>query len=195
MSDLRRQGAALIAGLLLATLAAPIAAATSQKKPPRPNAHKHASSGEIAELTVTAASGLKGRASFYGPGFTGRKTSTGERFDPRLFTAASNHFALGEMVSVQRLDNARCAIVKINDRMGGRGRRILDVSRGVAEYLDMIREGVVLVRVAPLKVSARAPMGCQAAFEPEEDCPDCTSAQIIKNSPTPSLHRIEATIP
>ena len=53
---------------------------------------------------------------------------------------------------MRRLDNDRCAIVKVNDRMHAKHRkRIIDVSRGVAEYLDMIRAGVVLVRVAPLK--------------------------------------------
>lgn len=171
------------------------AIAAGQKKSSRANTHSHEQAGEIAELTATAASGLKGQASFYGPRFTGRKTTTGERFDPRLFTAASNHFALGEVVSVQRLDNSRCAIVRINDRMGARGRRILDVSRGVAEYLDMIQEGVVLVRVAPLKVRAHAPMGCQAAFEPADDCPDCSSAELLRKSPTPSLNWRETSVP
>jgi hypothetical protein len=47
-----------------------------------------------------------------------------------------------------RLDNERCAIVKVNDRMHARHRRrVIDVSLGVAEYLDMVRAGVVLVRV------------------------------------------------
>ena len=197
-SDSWRRGAAtLVASLLAVTLAWP-AAAASQRKTPRRSVHTHASGGEIAELTATVASGINGRASFYGKEFAGRRTSTGELFDSRLFTAASNHFALGTMVSVQRLDSTRCAIVKINDRMGGgHQRRIIDVSRGVAEYLGMVREGVVLVRVAPLKASSRTQAACQAAFEPEEDCPDCTvaSTSAPRKSPTPSLNRIDVSVP
>lgn len=170
--------------------------AASQKKPPRRATHTHDAAGELAEMTATAASGLRGRASFYGPSFSGRKTSTGERFDPKLFTAASNHFTLGTLVSVQRLDNARCAIVKINDRMGGgHQRRIIDVSRGVAEYLGMIREGVVLVRVAQLKGGSRTPAGCQAAFEPEGDCPDCSEPQAPSRWALPVFNGNETNMP
>lgn len=129
-----------------------------------------------AEILDTDTLGLHGQASFYGHGFQGRKTATGERFDVKKFTAASNHFPLGSMVAVRRLDNERCAIVKINDRMAGHHRRIIDVSRGVAEYLEMIRAGVVLVRVAPLPKVGEGQAGaeaCQAAFEPEPECISC----------------------
>mgnify|MGYP000449839003 FL=1 len=62
---------------------------------------------------------------------------------------------------------------KVNDRMHAKHRkRIIDVSRGVAEYLDMVRAGVVFVRVAPLK-KGRNESGsgaCRMAFEaPPED--------------------------
>ena len=71
--------------------------------------------------------GLHGQASFYGKGLPGRKT-TGERFDVKQFTAASNHFH-GTQVAVRRVDNDRCAIVKVNDRMrAGHRRRVIDVS-------------------------------------------------------------------
>ncbi|HXE40415.1 MAG TPA: septal ring lytic transglycosylase RlpA family protein [Azonexus sp.] len=122
---------------------------------------------------------LHGHASYYGSGFQGRKTSTGERFDSRQFTGASNRFPLGTMVAVRRLDSERCAIVKINDRMAAsHRRRVIDVSRGVAEYLDMLRAGVVLVRVAKLKGDgkARGAEACHAAFEPGDECPACGRA-------------------
>jgi len=129
-----------------------------------------------AEIIPSETIGLHGSASFYGVGFQGRRTSTGERFDVREFSAASNHFPLGSMVAVRRLDSERCAIVKINDRMHSKHqRRIIDVSRGVAEYLDMIRAGVVLVRVAALKSGwrQRGLGACHEAFEVEPDCPAC----------------------
>jgi rare lipoprotein A len=124
----------------------------------------------FADIIERDSSGLHGHASFYGHGFQGRRTATGARFDVRQFTAASNHFPLGSKVAVRRLDNERCAIVVVNDRMHVKHRkRVIDVSRGVAEYLDMIRAGVVLVRVAPLKAHDS---GCHAAFE-AVPCIDC----------------------
>ena len=118
--------------------------------------------------------GLHGQASFYGKGFQGRKTSTGERFDAKQFTAASNHFPLGTLAAVRRVDNDRCAIVKINDRMHARHRRrVIDVSLATADYLGMLRAGVVFVRVAPVKAGSKANSACQAAFEPEMPCVSC----------------------
>ena len=153
-------------------------ASKALKKPVKGKAIKRrqASVPESGAAEILDAVGLHGAASFYGRGFQGRKTSSGERFDARQFTAASNHFPLGSMVAVRRPDNDDlCAIVKINDRMAGHRQRIIDVSRSVADYLDMIRAGVVLVRVAPLKAGwgAQGLSACHAAFEPEIECADC----------------------
>ena len=146
--------------------------AVQKKVPVRPVRGQQTSgmAGEVlvAEVDEDDDFGLRGHASFYGHGFQGRRTSTGERFDVRSFTAASNRFPLGSKVAVRRLDSDRCAIVVINDRMHDRHRkRIIDVSRGVAEYLDMIRAGVVLVKVAPVRAGAaeRGNAACRAAFD------------------------------
>ena len=138
----------------------------------------------VAEVDDDEDFGLRGHASFYGHGFQGRKTSTGERFNVRDFTAASNHFPLGSWVAVRRLDSERCAIVKVNDRMHAKHRkRIIDVSRGVAEYLGMIRAGVVLVRVAALKKSLveKDLAACHAAFEVDTECDSCCALPKIPN--------------
>ena len=184
-----RQAVALVCGLILAYLpgmvwavdksaqkSAPTKKISTRKqvskkgaKPPAPARSSEIGTAEIVESQLT---GLHGSASYYGQDFHGRRTATGETFDTRGFTAASNRFPLGSWVAVRRLDNSRCAIVQVNDRMHARNRkRILDVSRGVAEYLDMIRAGVVLVRVAPLKASDRNDYSCHAAFEPDEPEP------------------------
>lgn len=169
-SKARRQVAALAAGLLLlhgAVAARP--AARSVKAP------LEAATGP-ADILETDTIGLRGQASFYGTGFHGRRTSTGEHFDVRQFTAASNHFPLGSWVAVRRLDDGQCVIVKVNDRMHARHRRrVIDVSRGVAEYLDMLQAGVVLVRVAPVRDGWREQglAGCHAAFDPEPACASC----------------------
>ena len=120
-----------------------------------------------ADLIDDDLPGLHGQASFYGSGFQGRRTATGERFDVRQFTAASNHFPLGTRLAVRRVDKDLCVIVKVNDRMHTRHRkRIIDVSRGAAEYLGMLRAGVVFVRVAP--VSGGGANACATAFEADQ---------------------------
>jgi len=63
-------------------------------------------------------------ASWYGPGFNGHSTSSGERFDAHGMTAASRVLPLGSYVRVTNLDNGQTAIVRVNDRgpyVGGRG--------------------------------------------------------------------------
>ena len=198
LSKCRLQVAAIVCGLFLLTGLASASAShasagkplaskakttkTIAKKPLRPSTRKV---GEVvapqpsvgfAEILDVDTPGVHGHASFYGRGFQGRKTSTGERFDVQQFTAASNHFPLGSMVAVRRLDNDRCAIVKVNDRMHAKHRRrVIDVSLGVAEYLGMVRAGVVLVRAAPMKAGRQegGQASCHAAFEPEKECLGC----------------------
>lgn len=149
---------------------APLRKIQEKKKPPLKAVS--ASDLYVAEIDDSEDFGLRGHASFYGTGFQGKRTSTGERFDVSDFTAASNSFSLGTKVAVRRLDNDRCAIVRINDRMHNKHRtRIIDVSRGAAEYLGMLRAGVVLVRVAPIRKSPtdKDLAACHAAFEPENE--------------------------
>ena len=137
--------------------------------------------------------GLHGQASFYGQGFKGRRTASGERFDPRRFTAASNRFPLGTRLAVLRPDTGRCAVVRVNDRMHARHRRrIIDVSRAVAEHLQMLRAGVVLVRVVALPDNAgeSAPAACRAAFaadgvEPEAGDTDGIDADGAESAEPP----------
>lgn len=163
------------------------ASARQAKKPTRHVTRPVEAAPEFgpADLIEDGVPGLRGHASFYGHGFQGRKTATGERFDVKQFTAASNRFPLGTMLAVRRVDNDRCAIVKVNDRMHAKHRkRIIDVSRGVAEYLNMVRAGVVFVSVMPLKKGWQEGVAgsCHAAFEPEAE-PECTSCGQLPKLP------------
>jgi rare lipoprotein A len=90
-----------------------------------------------------------GLASWYGKAFAGKKTSSGERFDPALFTAAHRKLPFGTWVEVRRIDTGRAVRVRINDR-GPNGRaahRIIDLSQRAAEVLDIVRAGVVRVEL------------------------------------------------
>ena len=78
-----------------------------------------------------------GLASWYGPGFHGRKTASGERFNMHALTAAHKTLPLGTRVQVRNLDNNRSVIVVINDRGPFVPSRIIDLSKGAAQAINM----------------------------------------------------------
>jgi len=89
-----------------------------------------------------------GLAVYYADSLHGRPTASGEPYDKQALTAAHRKLPLGTRVRVTALSNRKSVVVRINDRGPfGDSRRIIDLSRGAAERLDMIRAGVVEVRV------------------------------------------------
>jgi Lytic transglycolase len=97
------------------------------------------------------------RASWYGPGFNGRPTSTGEFFNENRLTAASRTLPLGTQVRVTNLANGRSVAVRINDRgpyVRGRG---LDLSRRAAQEIGLTSEGVGRVEITGLDVPISRP--------------------------------------
>lgn len=88
-----------------------------------------------------------GMASWYGAQFNGRATSSGERFDMNALSAAHKTLPLPALVEVTNLSNGRSAIVRVNDRGPFVDSRIIDLSRGAAEELGMLSQGVGRVRV------------------------------------------------
>jgi rare lipoprotein A len=89
---------------------------------------------------------FQGQASYYGDSLAGNKTASGERYNPRAFTAAHKTLAFGTVVRVVRPDTGASVTVRITDRGPFVARRVLDLSRAAAERLRMIRSGVVEVR-------------------------------------------------
>jgi rare lipoprotein A len=91
---------------------------------------------------------LTGRASYYSDRLAGRSTASGEPYRTTEFTAASRDLRFGTILRVTREDTGTVTYARVNDRgpFGDR-RRIIDLSRAAAEELDMIRAGVVPVRV------------------------------------------------
>jgi rare lipoprotein A len=88
-----------------------------------------------------------GKASWYGPGFQGKLTANGERFDQDKMTAGSRNLPLGTVVEVTNLKNRKKVKVKINDRGPWVRGRTLDLSRGAAEKLGMVKTGVAPVKI------------------------------------------------
>lgn len=88
-----------------------------------------------------------GIASWYGPGFDGRPTASGERFDQNALTAAHKTLPLPALVEVTNLANGRQVILRVNDRGPFAEGRIIDLSRGAAEELGLRAAGIGEVRV------------------------------------------------
>src|SRR5688572_1565473 len=76
-----------------------------------------------------------GTASWYGPGFHGKPTTSGEIYDQKGFTAAHRTFPLGTRVRVTNVANDKSVEVRINDRGPFVGDRIIDLSFAAATVL------------------------------------------------------------
>ena len=83
-----------------------------------------------------------GRASWYGRGFQGRRTASGERFDMNALTAAHPSLAFGTRLMVRNPNNGREVIVRVNDRGPHTGGRIIDLSRAAAKAIGLLDAGV-----------------------------------------------------
>ena len=97
-------------------------------------------------------------ASWYGPGFNGRRTSSGEVFNQNRLTAASRDLPLGSRVRVTNLANGRSVVVLVNDRgpyVRGRG---IDLSKRAAADLGIERAGVARVEIASADSPAAKPL-------------------------------------
>ena len=93
---------------------------------------------------------FSGKASWYGPGFHGRLTANGERYNQNAMTAAHPNLRFGTRVKVTNLNNGRSVIVRINDRGPFIKGRVIDLSAAAARSLNMVHSGVAPVEVTIL---------------------------------------------
>jgi len=94
---------------------------------------------------------IEGYASYYADDFNGKMTSNGEIYKMYGLTAAHNSFPFNTIIRVTNLKNNRKIIVRINDRMPLHPERLIDLSYGSAILLDMLKDGVVKVRLEILE--------------------------------------------
>lgn len=111
--------------------------------------------------TVTATTGQTattqcGRASWYSMGTI---TASGQRMDANRLAAAHRTLPFGTQVRVENLNNGESVVVTINDRGPFIAGRVIDLTRGAAEQIDMINAGVVPVRLTIVGGNAELP-GC-----------------------------------
>lgn len=91
----------------------------------------------------------QGKASWYGPGFHGSPTASGETYDMHEMTAAHRTLPLGTRVLVRNLENDSTVVVRINDRGPYVDGRVIDLSYAAANQIDLVRPGSAPVEVVP----------------------------------------------
>jgi rare lipoprotein A len=131
-----------------------------------------------------------GIASWYGPGFHGKRTANGETFRQGELTAAHRTLQMPSFVRVTNLDNGKSVVVRINDRGPFARGRIIDVSDRAADLLDFKGNGTARVRVQVMPEASR--QVAQAAREgrtwhgtlPAE-------TQVASASPVPTAPALE----
>ncbi len=116
----------------------------------------------------------RGIASWYGPNFHGKLTSSGVIYDMYAATAASKVLPLCTWVKVTNLENGRHTVVQINDRGPFVANRIIDLSYAAAKDIGMIGQGTALVNVRTIAAPSRNP--------PKN------LASASAHAPTPELH-------
>lgn len=105
----------------------------------------------IAQDTSTTSQ--SGTASYYAKKFEGRKCSSGERFRHDSLTAAHKTLPFGTRVKVTNIKNDSIVIVKINDRLPKKSKRVIDLTRRAAKQLNFIRVGLTKVKIEVIKDS------------------------------------------
>ncbi len=92
----------------------------------------------------------EGRASWYGAQFAGRRTASGERFNPEELTAAHRTLPFGSLVRVTHASTGKSVVVRINDRGPFHGNRVIDLSKAAAEQIGIRSSGSGFVELALL---------------------------------------------
>lgn len=89
----------------------------------------------------------EGLASYYGAGLAGRPTASGEKFNPKGFTAAHRKLPFGSCLRVVNMENGRSVQVRVNDRGPFVQGRVVDVSTAAAKQLGLMGKGLARVRL------------------------------------------------
>ena len=147
----------------------------------------------LAQNQPTSENGIfrqEGVASWYGPGFEGRNTASGEIFDSAKFTAAHPTLPFGTILTVTNLQNNKQVIVRVNDRGPFTSSRIIDISKAAADQIDMTGPGTIPVLIetrGPVaqNQTASAPTNPSAAptSTPPQQSVSATAAQIRPGIP------------
>ena len=168
---------ALMSALVVCSGAGCTAAARRYLPPPEPNLPS------ISSAPSSTPPSQIGVASWYGPGFEGRKTASGERFNSQDMTAAHRSLPLGSHVTVTNLDNGKSVRVRINDRGPYIRGRSIDLSRGAARQIGLEKRGVGRVRVT---ADSRRGTGTRSTVQRASPLRVASRRRPVQTSPPPT---------
>lgn len=147
----------------------------------------------LAVLLVSGAVAFaeEGVASWYGPGFHGKRSADGSVFDKELLTAAHRDLPFGTYLMVRNLDNGSSVVVRVTDRGPFAKERVLDLSEAAARHLGMIPTGTARVSFEPLRPEEAlawtgGPLGAAAAPSARPAAPSARPA--APSAPSPAAY-------
>jgi rare lipoprotein A len=105
---------------------------------------------QTGSSTAKDPEGVVGKAVYYAKHYNGRRTSSGDIYDPEKLTAAHPTIPHGTRVKVLNLTNNRSVVVTVNDRCRKRSFEVIDLSREAARELGFLRKGTAMVRIIPI---------------------------------------------
>lgn len=141
--------AASATALLLAT-----ASLSQAQQAAAPTASAASPAATAAPAKASNAESSEGKVAYYGRKFAGRKTASGERFDPNAMTMAHKTLPFGSKVRVTNLKNNKSVVVRVNDRGPTSPELVGDLSHAAARKIGMLRSGVVDARLEVVGMSA-----------------------------------------
>jgi rare lipoprotein A len=160
--------ALLSAAAIIILIASGCAGRQAALKPNSPGAYCVKGKTYVPLKEVAKGFSQKGVASWYGPGFDGKKTSSGEVYDMYALTAAHTTLPLHTLVKVTNLNNQKDIVVRINDRGPFVGDRVIDLSLSAAHALGMVTPGTAPVRIAVLGSSGPILASAREVGEPKD---------------------------
>ncbi len=132
-----------------------------------------------------------GVATWYGGWHAGRRTSSGETFDPRRMTAAHASLPLGSYVRVTVEESGTSIIVRVNDREPARKQRCIDLSQAAAAKLGIVDQGRARVTLAAVSADeASGQAGGDSTNELAEAPDDAVNAADASRDVTPDASRV-----
>ena len=145
----------LATGLGLAVLSSPVMAKEAKASKAKVvhttvKVSKTSVSGQVKKVSYSPVSAKakfasSGVASYYGPGFHGRRTANGETFNMHAMTAAHRTLPFGTLVKVTNLSNGKSTVVRVTDRGPYVGNRVIDLSVAAAKQIGSTHSGVAQV--------------------------------------------------
>ncbi|MEX0808158.1 MAG: septal ring lytic transglycosylase RlpA family protein [Dongiaceae bacterium] len=140
-----------------------------------------------------------GIASWYGPGFDGKQTATGEIYDENALTAAHQTLPMPTLVRITNLENGRAIELRINDRGPFANGRIIDVSRRAAQLLGFENAGTARVRVQVLEDESRQMAarlsGAPGSDDVQQPVPEAAPSVAVVAQPLPDSTGSTSTTP